>query len=231
MNPTATITRFADAIAGRDWEALAALLAPDFSARLVHTGERFDRDGFVAFNRDYPGPWTFTREEIVAGDSTGVLRARVDSGRATYYVASFMTLDDTGTIADLVEVWTDAVGTDGEPGRDHHGVDYVEIGVPDLVAAKAFYGAALGWEFTDYGPGYAGIRAPSGRGEIGGLNPARPPGSGGPLVLLWSGDLDATAEAVRAAGGTVTEGPYEFPGGRRFHFTDPGGTELGVWGS
>jgi predicted enzyme related to lactoylglutathione lyase len=35
--------------------------------------------------------------------------------------------------------------------------------------------------------------------------------------------------AVEQAGGTVTEGPYEFPGGRRFHFTDPSGNELGVW--
>ncbi|GAB3106519.1 hypothetical protein GCM10027055_00930 [Janibacter alkaliphilus] len=36
-------------------------------------------------------------------------------------------------------------------------------------------------------------------------------------------------EAVRQAGGTVTDGPYEFPGGRRFHFHDPAGNELGVW--
>ena len=52
---------------------------------------------------------------------------------------------------------------------------------------------------------------------------------GGPLVLLYSADLDASAEAVRRAGGQVVSGPYEFPGGRRFHFTDPSGNELGVW--
>ena len=50
-------------------------------------------------------------------------------------------------------------------------------------------------------------------------------------MLLYSDDLDATVEAVRAAGGVVVEGPYEFPGGRRFHFTDPAGNELGVWAS
>jgi predicted enzyme related to lactoylglutathione lyase len=48
-------------------------------------------------------------------------------------------------------------------------------------------------------------------------------------VLLYSDDLDATVAAVKAAGGTVVKDPYEFPGGRRFHFTDPSGTELGVW--
>ena len=48
-------------------------------------------------------------------------------------------------------------------------------------------------------------------------------------MLLYSEDLEATVAAVRAAGGTVTAGPYEFPGGRRFHFTDPSGNTLGVW--
>ena len=50
-------------------------------------------------------------------------------------------------------------------------------------------------------------------------------------MLLYSDDLDATVDAVRAAGGTVVQDPYAFPGGRRFHFTDPSGTELGVWAS
>ncbi len=32
----------------------------------------------------------------------------------------------------------------------HHAIDHVEIAVDDVGAAKAFYGAAFGWEFTDY---------------------------------------------------------------------------------
>ena len=51
----------------------------------------------------------------------------------------------------------------------------------------------------------------------------------GPLVLLFSDDLDATVLAVAAAGGAVTTGPSEFPGGRRFEFSDPSGNVLGVW--
>lgn len=227
MDAADILTRFADAVATRDWPALTDLLAPGLSARLVHTGEVFDRDGFVAFNRDYPGPWTFVLESVVGSGATGVLRARVTTGPATYYVASFATLDDAGAIADLVEVWTDAVSTDGAPPHAHHAIDYVELGVSSVPAAKEFYAAAFGWEFTDYGPDYAGIRAPSGRGESGGLNPGA--GPRGPLVLLYSDDLDASVTAVRAAGGRVTAGPYGFPGGRRFHFTDPDGTELGVW--
>ncbi|WP_182523456.1 VOC family protein [Nocardioides dongkuii] len=230
-----TLTRFSDALETRDWEGLAALLAPGFNAHLLHTGETFDRDGFVAFNRDYPGDWSLTREDVVAAGSRGVLRSRVRDDRATYHAASFATLDHDGRILDLVEVWTDAVtGAAGDAGAEphlHHGVDYLELGVTDLGAAQAFYAAALGWAFVPYGPTYAGIRAVSGRGERGGLNAAASPSPGGPLVLLWSDDLDATLDAVVAAGGAVIEGPEDFPGGRRFRFADPDGNELGVWTS
>ena len=34
---------------------------------------------------------------------------------------------------------------------------------------------------------------------------------------------------VEAAGGRIVKPIYAFPGGRRFHFTDPAGTELAVW--
>lgn len=113
----------------------------------------------------------------------------------------------------------------------HHALDYVELGVADLERAKRFYAEAFGWQFNDYGPQYAGIRAPGGGGgEVGGLRQDDVVRTGGgPLVLLYSTDLDTTVEAVRAAGGVLVAGPYEFPGGRRFHFTDPSGNELGVW--
>ena len=111
----------------------------------------------------------------------------------------------------------------------HHAIDYIELAAPDLAASKAFYAAAFGWAFNDYGSDYAGIRAPGGEGEVGGLNPEASGSPGGALVLLYSDDLDATVAAVVAAGGTVSREPYEFPGGRRFFFTDPAGNELGAW--
>ena len=112
----------------------------------------------------------------------------------------------------------------------HHTIDYVELNVGGaMVETRAFYERAFGWRFNDYGPEYAGIRWSDGEGEVGGLNAARKATRGGVLVLLYSADLDATVEAVTAAGGEVVEGPYAFPGGRRFHFTDPAGNELGVW--
>lgn len=111
--------------------------------------------------------------------------------------------------------------------HEHHAIDYIEITVTDVAAAKRFYTAAFGWVFTDYGPGYAGIQGSAGR-EQGGLAQGTPV-RGGPLVVLFSNDLDATLAAVRAAGGVIVKEPFEFPGGRRFQFTDPAGNELAVW--
>lgn len=111
--------------------------------------------------------------------------------------------------------------------HQHHGIDYIEVSASDLAEAKRFYGAAFGWSFTDYGPEYAGINI-DGR-EVGGLRPAADVRPGGPLVILYSKDLEATLAAVRAARGRIVTEPYPFPGGRRFHFADPSGNELAVW--
>lgn len=110
----------------------------------------------------------------------------------------------------------------------HHALDYVEIPFPDLAVAKGFYGSAFGWTFTDYGDAYVGFSS-NGSDEDGGFDPTGTPHAGGPLVQVYSDDLEATAAAVRDAGGTITVPPFSFPGGRRFHFTDPAGNELGAW--
>ncbi|WP_102192104.1 VOC family protein [Microbacterium aurantiacum] len=112
----------------------------------------------------------------------------------------------------------------------HHSINYVELTVTDLEAAKSFYAHAFGWRFNDYGPTYAGIAALNGGGEVGGLfGGAEPRPVGGPFVLLYSDDLDETRRAIVGAGGEIRTEPYGFPGGRRLHFADPSGNELGVW--
>lgn len=113
--------------------------------------------------------------------------------------------------------------------QTHHTMSYIELGAPDLVASKAFYEAAFGWAFNDYGPTYAGIRNTAGDGEVGGLNAGSPGGAGGAMVLLTSDDVDASAAAVESAGGTIVTPVAAYPGGRRFTFADPAGTVLGVF--
>lgn len=109
----------------------------------------------------------------------------------------------------------------------HHAIDYIELTVTDMAESKRFYQAAFGWQFNDYGPEYAGIQGRG--GEVGGFRLDTEVATGGPLVILYSDDLDMTVAKVRDAGGRIVTEPFEFPGGRRFHFHDPSGNELAVW--
>jgi uncharacterized protein len=113
-------------------------------------------------------------------------------------------------------------------GHQHHQIDYLEFGVTDMARAQRFYAEAFGWRFTHHGPEYAGIQREGG-GEQGGFRLEAEVRPGGPLVILYSEALDDTLGRVQAAGGEVTVEPFDFPGGRRFHFRDPSGNELAVW--
>ena len=93
---------------------------------------------------------------------------------------------------------------------------------------KAFYGGVFGWTFEDYGPSYVAIH---GAGVEGGFDADtdKKPTRDGALIILYSHDLDVSEAAIKVAGGVITLPQFDFPGGRRFHFTDPSGNELGVW--
>jgi predicted enzyme related to lactoylglutathione lyase len=110
--------------------------------------------------------------------------------------------------------------------REDGKIDYVEFPATGLAAIKAFYAAAFGWSFTDYGPDYAAFE---GEGTDGGFTSDAESAPARPLVILYAHDLEAMEAKVRAAGGVITRRIFTFPGGRRFHFRDPSGNELGVW--
>lgn len=102
-------------------------------------------------------------------------------------------------------------------------ISYVELPSTDIAASKLFYGSLFGWSFQDFGPTYAAF---TDSGLEGGFqaDPAERPKA--PLVCLETGDLDAVFDNLKAAGGTITVPIFAYPGGRRFHFTDPSGNEL-----
>jgi len=112
----------------------------------------------------------------------------------------------------------------GTRGKDRQ-IDNIEFNVSDIARSKAFYGDVFGWTFTDYGPAYCEFT--DGR-LTGGFTtgPVRP---GGPLVILYADDLAETQKRLEAAGAPITTPTFDFPGGSRFHFTDPDGYELAVW--
>ena len=105
-------------------------------------------------------------------------------------------------------------------------IDYIEFSVNSVADAKRFYGSAFGWSFEDYGPDYASFA--DGR-LSGGFQTATDVSPGGPLIVIYATDLEAMERQVRQAGGTIVRPIFSFPGGRRFHFTDPSGNELSVW--
>ena len=122
---------------------------------------------------------------------------------------------------------TTEVNTMAHDSHTHHSIDYIEFVVTDMAETKRFYKAAFGWKFNDYGPDYAGIQG-QGR-EVGGLRLETTMSVGGPLVVLFSDNLDLTLTKVREAGGRIVKEPFDFPGGHRFHFQDPSGNELAVY--
>jgi predicted enzyme related to lactoylglutathione lyase len=106
-------------------------------------------------------------------------------------------------------------------------IDYVEL--PSATAhelARAFYAKAFGWEFTNYGPTYSATT--NGVTDVG-LQGDPADALSAPLPVIRAEDLDTVFEAVTEAGGVIAKPIFSFPGGRRFHFIDPGGNELAVW--
>jgi hypothetical protein len=106
-------------------------------------------------------------------------------------------------------------------------IDYVEFATRDVAATKQFYAAAFGWRFTDYGPDYTSFSD----GRLAGGFFAAPdaPSTKNPTIVIYAVKLEDAEQRVIRAGGKITKPAFEFPGGRRFHFTDPTGLELAVW--
>ena len=108
-------------------------------------------------------------------------------------------------------------------------IDYVEL--PTATAhelTRAFYTKAFGWSFADFGPDYSATTT----GDVDvGLNGDPEEALSAPLPVIRVDDLEAAFDAVGKAGGTIAKAIFAFPGGRRFHFIDPSGSELAVWQS
>jgi predicted enzyme related to lactoylglutathione lyase len=111
----------------------------------------------------------------------------------------------------------------------HEKINYVEYPAKNLSATKAFFQAAFGWSFVEYGPDYAAF---SDQGLDGGFfmsEMAAKVSNGSALLVFYSERLEDTLASVTAAGGQITKPIFSFPGGRRFHFTEPSDNEFAVW--
>ncbi len=111
--------------------------------------------------------------------------------------------------------------------RAENRIDYVEIPVTDLNKARDFFSALFGWSFQSWGEDYMSFN--DGRIDGGFRRSAEAAPSTGVLVVFFSEDLERDLARVQELGATISEPIFPFPGGRRFHFVDPTGTEYAIW--
>lgn len=127
-------------------------------------------------------------------------------------------------MSEIIENSADAVTSDS----NDRCINYVELYVTDIERAKDFYGKAFGWSFIDFGPAYCEFNDGKMKGGFALMKPEEVV-IGGPLVVLYADELEGVQADIEKAGGQITVPIFEFPGGKRFQFTDPEGYELAVW--
>lgn len=108
-------------------------------------------------------------------------------------------------------------------------IDYVELPAKDFSTQQAFFEAVFNWEFTSYGPEYHAFTDGHIDGGFYQSDAKSLASSGAALVIFYALDLESVEARVVAAGGEISTPVFDFPGGRRFHFTDPHGNEYAVW--
>ena len=113
--------------------------------------------------------------------------------------------------------------------KNHNKINYIEIPSKNIEVSKKFFTEVFGWKFVDYGPDYCSF---GNEGIDGGFYRADltvSTDTGSALVVLYSSELEATQSKIEESGGKIKRPIFDFPGGRRFHFTDPNGNEYAVW--
>lgn len=111
----------------------------------------------------------------------------------------------------------------------HEKINYVEFPAKALAQTKQFFTRVFGWTFTDYGADYTAF---TNQGLDGGFfksNQYAGTERGSALIIFYSNDLEGTLVKIESAGGKIIKPIFAFPGGRRFHFTEPSGNEFAVW--
>ena len=113
--------------------------------------------------------------------------------------------------------------------RPDNSIDYLEFASKDIPATKAFFITVFGWTFQDYGPDYVAFEDGRMTGGFYLSENVSTAVEGAPLVVFYHADLEGAKAGVENAGGVIKRDIFSFPGGRRFHFTEPGGNEFAIW--
>lgn len=111
----------------------------------------------------------------------------------------------------------------------HEKINYLEFPAKDIMIAKSFFSQVFDWEFIDYGPDYSAFADQGIDGGFFTSDKTVSSENGSVLVVFYSEHLEETRQKIEHAGGTIIRPVYSFPGGRRFHFSDPNGNEYALW--
>ena len=115
------------------------------------------------------------------------------------------------------------------PAPKTNAVDYVEIPSRDVQRSKAFFAALVGWKFTDYGPDYVAFEDGRLSGGFFTADKVSSVAAGAALVIIYTEQLEVVRAQALKLGATITRDTFSFPGGRRFQFAEPGGSEFSFW--
>lgn len=108
-------------------------------------------------------------------------------------------------------------------------INYIEFPAKNIQATKDFFTKVFGWSFEYFGSEYAAFYQSGINGGFFKSDLESSTSNGAALVVLYSRNLEVTQSKIERAGGTIVKPIFSFPGGRRFHFTEPSGNELAVW--
>ncbi len=111
----------------------------------------------------------------------------------------------------------------------HEKINYVEFPAKDIEATKTFFSQVFGWTFVDYGPEYTAFTDEGLDGGFFQSDQSVSTDNGSALIVFYSNALESTQSKIENAGGAISKPIFPFPGGRRFHFSDPSGNEYAVW--
>ena len=111
----------------------------------------------------------------------------------------------------------------------HQAISYIELPANNISATKEFFTQVFEWVFQDFGPEYCAFREQNLEGGFYKSDLSSNVSDGAALVIFYSQDLEATQDKINNADGIIVKSIFDFPGGRRFHFTEPSGNEFAVW--
>ena len=129
------------------------------------------------------------------------------------------------------QVQPNAANAGAKRANQHGDFIWYDLMTTDAQAARKFYGTLLGWTFQNSGHDGMEYHVISAKDQpIGGLMPITAEMHAGGAQPCWMGyikvdDVDATAKALKAAGGTLHREAWDIPAvGRMAFVSDPQGT-------